>query len=218
MGESIIHILSPLSAPWCGWTMLVLLLCAVLSEYMQPGAISQAHSSLFSKSDRTYKDAPISLMGQIMLTLFRIGTLAMSICLCVYTEGSLGFGAFAAIGGITLAVLLLKMACTALLDYTFQFTRRFAPAYEPYSDIATLAICILYPAILAVLYIGNMMVARWVFIGATALFILMWTYRMMRTYLQSPLAILYIALYIVTLEVLPIGVLFYLSSKTILYI
>ena len=198
--------------------MLVLLLCAVLSEYMQPGAISQAHSSLFSKSDRTYKDAPVSLMGQIMLSLFRIGTLSMAVCLCIYTEGSLRFGAFAAIGGITLAVLLLKMACTALLDYTFQLSRRFAPAYEQYSDIATIAICALYPALLAVLYIGNMTAALWIFIGATILFILMWTYRMMRTYLQSPLAILYIALYIVTLEVLPVGCLFYLSSKTILYI
>lgn len=198
--------------------MLALLLCAVLSEYMQPGVISQAHTSLFSQSDRTYKDAPVNFIGQFMITLFRIGTLAMAVCLSVYTEGNLRFGAFAVIGGITLAVLLVKMACTALVDYTFMLSRRFAPAYGQYSDIATIAVCALFPAVLAVLYIGNQTAARWVLLGATALFVVMWTYRMVRTYLQSLLAILYIALYIVTLEALPVGVLLYISSKTISYI
>jgi hypothetical protein len=34
--------MSPMSAGWVGWTMLVLLLFVVLGEWFQPGVVSQA--------------------------------------------------------------------------------------------------------------------------------------------------------------------------------
>lgn len=218
MLTTIPHILSPLSAPWCGWTLLALLLCAAVSEWLQPGIISQAHTSLLSQSNRTYKDAPVNFMGQLLISVFRIGTLAMTVSMCLYTGDAFRFGAFALVCGWTVAVLIAKMLCNVLLDYAFSFSRRFGSVYEQYGDITTLAACALYPALLIAMRIGYLPAIRWVFFGATVLFILMWTYRMMRTFVQSFLAIGYVAIYIATLEVLPIGLLFYISSKTILYI
>ena len=95
--------MSPLSAPWCGWTMLVLLLFAVLSEWLQPGVIAQSPVSILVRAERTYKDAPTSVMAQILITLFRIGTLAMLICLYFCESGSFPFTAFMAVSGIILA-------------------------------------------------------------------------------------------------------------------
>ena len=86
------------------------------------------------------------------------------------------------------------------------------PAYEQYSDISTLACCLLFPGLMVVLRLGNPTIGYWVLGTVTALFVLMWTYRVVRNYLRSPMAILYIVLYIATLEVLPLGILFYLSS------
>ena len=120
--DGISHILSPMSAPWCGWTMLVLLLCAVLGELAQPGVISQASASLLSRNDRTYKNAPVNFIGQSLITLFRIGTLAMTLFLCFYQKGNFGFGTFILLCGIIFAILLMKMLCNTLLDYTFQAT------------------------------------------------------------------------------------------------
>ena len=218
MIEQIPHIISPLSAGWCGWTLFALFLCAILSELMQPGVIIQAHSSLFAHTDRTYKDAPTNTLGQMAITIFRIGTLAIAICLSFYTGGPFRFVSFAAISGLILVLLLIKMLCNSLLDYTFSLSRRFMPMYEQYGNMATIASYILYPCLLIMLRIGKPEWVIWVLGGTTILFLLMCIYRMARTYIQSPMAIVYVALYLCTMEALPLGILFYLSSKIILYI
>lgn len=213
--DGIGHILSPMSAPWCGWTMLALLLCAVLGEVLQPGVISQAASSLFSRNERTYRDAPVNFPGQLMMTLFRIGTIGMGLYLCLYTDGEYGFGEYAALCGVILAVLVGKMLCNGILDYTFQISRRFAPAYEQYGDITTIVSCILYPALLVAMRIGSSTVNGWILGSVAVVFLLLWIFRMARNYIQSPMAIVYVALYICTLEVIPFGLIFFLGSKTI---
>lgn len=195
--------------------MLVLLLCAVLSEVMQPGVILQAPTSLLAQTDRTYKDAPVNLYGQILISLFRIGTLAMGVYLCIPESIAFRFDIYAAICGVTLGILLVKMLSNAVIGFTFGLSGQMNQSYEHYGDITTLATCALYPALLVVLRIGDLAVNRWVVLIASGLFILMWTFRLIRTYWTHPVAILYIALYICTLEVLPLGALFLISSKII---
>lgn len=195
--------------------MLALLLCAVLGELLQPGVISQAHSSLLSHNDRTYKDAPANFMGQMMMTLFRIGTAAMGLYLCLYSGGQCTFPVFAALCGLIITLILGKMLCNQLLDYTFQISRRFMPAYGQYGDITTMTACILYPALLVMMRVSNPIVNRWLVGCIAVLFLLMWSFRLMRNYMQSFNAMIYVLLYIGTMEVLPLGLLFYLGSKTI---
>lgn len=195
--------------------MLVLLLCAVLGEVFQPGVISQAASSLFSRNERTYRDAPVNFPGQLMMTLFRIGTIGMGLYLCLYTDGEYWFSEYAALCGVILVVLVGKMLCNGILDYTFQISRRFSPAYEQYGDITTIVSCILYPALLVSMRIGSSTVNGWILGSVAVVFILLWLFRLTRNYIQSPMAIVYVVLYICTLEVLPMGLLFYFGSKTI---
>ena len=213
--EGITHILSPLSAAWCGWAMLVLFLCAILSEFFQPGVITQATSSLFARSDRTYKDAPTNIQAQTLIALFRIGTLGMALCLCFHTGDHFRFVSYLAVCGIVTGILFVKMLCNLLLDYTFMLSRRFTPAYEHYANVSTIAVCFLYPSVLIALRTANPVVGQWVFGVVTALFLLMWTYRAIRIYVNSFRSILYLILYICTLEVLPLGILTYLSMQTI---
>jgi hypothetical protein len=213
--ESIAHIFSPANAVWSSWTMLFLLLCAVVSEFMQPGVISQAGASLRVRTERVYKEAPTLFLSQLLITIFRIGTIAMALYLALYKGGAFSFGAFAAVCGITLAVALLKMAADKLLDYTFMLSKRFAPVYEHYSNIITIITCILYPCLLVLLRIGEASVAAWVLGIIALLFLILWIYRAGYNYIHSPAAILYFIIYIATLEVLPLALLFYLSSITL---
>ena len=76
--------------------MLGLLLCAVLSEALQPGVITQAATSYMARAERTYKAAPNNFFGQLLITLFRIGTWSMALFLCFYTEGNASGWSFAA--------------------------------------------------------------------------------------------------------------------------
>lgn len=192
-----------------------MLLCAVLGEIFQPGVISQAHASLLSQNDRTYKDAPVNFQGQLLMTIFRIGTIAMGLYLCLYTGGQSGFGVFAALCGLVIALILVKMLCNNLLDYTFQISRRFMPPYEQYSDITTITTYLLYPALLVMLRVDNLVLNRWLVGVVAALFLLMWLYRLARNYVHSFAGLAYVVLYIATLEILPLGILFYLGLKTI---
>lgn len=204
--NAIEHILTPWSASWWGWTMFLLLLCGIASEFMQPGVISQAHRSLLSHNERTYKDA------QLLVTLFRTGTIAMGISLCVYSGGELSFTAYAAVIGAIFGTMLLKRICNGLLGYTFMLSQRSAPVYEQYGDLTTICACLLYPAILVAVHLGSIHAVRWICAAVAVLFLVVWTYRVGRTYACSPAALLYIALYIGTLEILPMGGLLYLSS------
>lgn len=209
------HIESAMVAPWCGWIMLALLLCAVFAEAFQPGVITQSPSSLFARTDRTYKDSPNTLLGMFFITLFRIGTPSFALCLCLFSPDHASFVAFGAVCGIVLAVLLLKMLINKLLDYTFSLSRRFGDMYEHYGNIATIATAVLYPVLLVLLRVSDIQVVQWT-VGIMALFFLsMWIFRAARTYLVSPAATIYMLFYIATMELLPMAVLIYLSAKTI---
>ena len=215
MGEGLTHICSPLSAPWCGWIMLGLFLCGVLSEFFQAGVISQASASLRSHTERLYRDMPVNFMGQVLVTLFRVGTVAMALCLCFSPSDRFSFAAYAAINGIIIALLLVKMLCNVLIDYTFQLSRRFGMVYEHYSNIATLVSLVLWPVVLVLLHVNNPVVIRWVLGAVVILFLALWLYRCIIQYLHSPKALLYLVFYICTVELVPIALLIYLSEKTI---
>ena len=212
------HILTPFYAAWSGWTMLILLLSAVLAEMWQPGVISQAALSLVAQSDRTYKAAPTNLLGQIMISIFRIGTIGMALCLCLYEQGNMHLTSYLAICGVVLAVLLVKMLCNAWIDFTFMLSRRFDSAYEHFGNIVTLATLVLYPALLVVRVIGSVEIGRWVILIIAALFILVWLYRSARMCISSIPSVLYLVLYILTMDCLPMAIMVYLSSQTLLYI
>ena len=168
--------------------MLVLLLFAVLSEWLQPGVIAQSPVSILVRAERTYKDAPTSVMAQILITLFRIGTLAMLICLYFCESGS------------------------------FQLSRQFGEIYEHYSNLLTLTVVALYPVLLLFLHIGSAASYRWLLIITGGVFLLLWLFRSAQQYIRTPMAILYLLVYTLTLEVLPMAGLIYLSAKTISYI
>ena len=207
--------MSPMSAGWVGWTMLVLLLFVVLGEWFQPGVISQAVASLVAHNDRMYKESPTNPQGQLFISLFRIGTLGLALYLSVFSGGVFAFGTYSAICGAVLVMLLIKMLCNVLLDYTFNLPIHAVAAYEHYGNIASLAAVVLYAAELILLRLCDRNVSLWVVGIVSLLFVLMWTYRSWRLFVHTPRAVLYLLIYIGTLEVLPLVILYYISDKLI---
>lgn len=213
--DGIAHISSVVSAPWIAWIMLALVGCAVFAEAAQPGVITQAHSSFFARSERTYHDSPMNFMGQLLITLFRLGTVAMMLFLCICPAAHAPFAAFSAVLGIIFAIVVLKMLSNLLLDYVFRLTRRFGTIYVPYGDLVTIISLLLYPLILILLRFGNPVAAQWVTGIVALVFLVLCIYRGVRTYLVSPMALVYLFIYIATLEVLPLAGMVYLSGKII---
>ena len=213
MGEGVAHIISPLSAPWCSWVMFGLLVCAALGEFFQPGIITQAPASLRVRIDRLYKASPDNFFGQTCINLFRLGTVAM--LLCITFVGRFSFLTYLAVNGVILGVMGVKMLGNVLLDYTFTLSRRLGAMYEHYSNIATMVCLLLWPTVLILMHVGTPEACRWTMAVAAFLFLALWVYRSGAQYIRSLIAIPYMLLYWCTLEVLPLAALVYLSKITI---
>ena len=198
--------------------MLVLFLCAVIGEVLQPGVITQAPTALLAQTDRTYKAAPTNLLGQVMVSLFRIGTIGMAMCLCLYEGGSMRFTTFLVLCGLVIAVVLVKMLVNLWVDYTFMLSRRYPSAYEHYGNIVTLTVSVLYPALLVALHMGSVAVGQWSTAVAACGLIAMWLYRSARMVVSSIPALVYLLLYVATTDGLPMVMLVYLSKQTLLYL
>jgi hypothetical protein len=94
-------------------------------------------------------------------------------------------------------------------------SRRFGTPYEHYGNLFTLVALVLYPVLLVLLRFTSPLAARWTLGIVLVLFILIWIYRTFRTYVVSPVAVIYLLIYICTLEIMPFAGLVYLSAKTI---
>ena len=208
------HIGSVISAPWVGWVMFALLLCPVLAEWSQPGVVTQSLSSFFAHTNRTYRESPATIMGQFLITLFRLGVVTMTLFLCFYAQEA-SWRIFVWILVSVIVVVLVKMLVNTILDFTFQLSRRFGGPYEPYGDLVTMIGIALYPALLFLMHFGSPRAAQWVAGIAALVFIGLWIFRSWRTYVSSLIAPIYLLLYIATMEVLPMAGLAYLSGKLI---
>ena len=195
--------------------MLALMGCAVFAEWYQPGVILQSPSSFFARTDRTYRESPANFMGQLLITLFRLGTIAMMLFLCVCPKNSASMAAYGLILAGVIAVILVKMLMAVAVDYVFLLTRRYGAAYEPYGDLVTMSALLLYPAALILIRFGTPQAAQWVAAITAVLFLILWIYRAWRTYVSSLMASVYLMMYIATMEILPLAGLVYLSEKII---
>ena len=193
--------------------MLWLLISGALSEMIQPGIIRNAFSRLNTRADRTYKESTNTFLGQLMLSVFRIGTLGMALYFSVYTGGTFSIVTFFAICGLILVMWSLIWLINGLLGYTFSLRLRGDAAREHYSNMVTLATIILYPTTLIMMHVGSaiatLVTVSLVIIG----FIALWLYRTWGLLVSSFAGALYMMMYIVTLEVLPFTLLYYLSAK-----
>ena len=100
-------------------------------------------------------------------------------------------------------------------DYTFRLSKQFGNGYEHYGNILTLGTLLLYPAVLVLMRFGEPVLNRWIIGGIGVLFIATWIYCAFRQFVHSPRAILYLLVYIATVEILPWMFVYMLSNQII---
>ena len=214
--EGINRILSPLSADWYAWTILFLAICAILSELFQPGVLTRAISMLqFRSIKRMYKEAPTNFLGQLFITLFRIGVPGLIVMIFFSVENQFSFLSYLLVCGLMLGVIMVKMLLNQWIDYTFMLSHHYEELYEQYGHMVTLLAIAYYPFLLVLMYLYNSVAAGWVLIGGMVLFWLLFLYRSVRIFYRTPASILYILIYFLTMELLPVGALWGLTSQLI---
>ena len=198
---------TPISEVWPMWLMFALLLCGVLAEVLQPGTLRLAFRTTFTRLERTFGDRANNFMGSLLLNIFRVGTLAMSLYVFLYRNEPFSIVTYGYIILLIMAVLLLKVICVWWVSYTFDMRRAVSACVPQYDSLWTILCLLLYP--INLLYINTLGAPnlRWMPIVALVLFGGLVVFKMLQNFYSGLRSLLYLLLYIVTLEFLPLGAL-----------
>ena len=219
------HILSVYANAWTGWVMLALLLLLVLNRSAGMGVIGSLRS-VFSQSERVYGAQSRAWGSEVCEWLFRIGVLAMAVWVLAIGNGRLDMGygrlaigngamGYAKVLALVLAVYVVQRLVLRGVGYVFVSRKQLSAAMEQYNAICSAACVCLYPIVLVVMNVPAAHLAQILCGAVLVAFVGMIVWKSIRLFYTNILSLLYILLYIIFLEIMPIMVIFSVAKLII---
>ena len=219
------HILSVYANAWTGWVMLALLLLLVLNHSPQYSLIGSV-KNVFSHAERVYGAQSRAWGSEVCEWLFRIGVLAMAVWALVIGNGRLDMGygrlaigngamGYAKVLALVLAVYVVQRLVLRGVGYVFVSRKQLSAAMEQYNAICSAACVCLYPIVLVVMNVPAAHLAQILCGAVLVAFVGMIVWKSIRLFYTNILSLLYILLYIIFLEIMPIMVIFSVAKLII---
>ena len=223
--EIVEHISSVYANGWVSWVLLALLLLLVLNRSAGMGVIGSLRS-VFSQSERVYGAQSRAWGSEVCEWLFRIGVLAMAVWVLVIGNGRLdmgygrlaiGYGAmgYAKVLGVVLGAYIVQRLVLRGVGYVFVSRKQLSAAMEQYNAICSAACVCLYPIVLVVMNVPAAHLAQILCGAVLVAFVGMIVWKSIRLFYTNILSLLYILLYIIFLEIMPIMVIFSVAKLII---
>lgn len=199
------HIAStPLSESWTSWILLALLLLLVVALVRQPQLIGRSFNALFTKLKRSYSDAAGDVLTDAVLLLFRVGTLALAFYVMGYTGGEFSFLYYLILVGAILLAKGIKWLLVKLTTYIFSIRHGVEEAASSYDAIGVLFAAVLYPLTVLMVDFEWVMTGRVMTLLLLTTCLVLETIKLIRIFAIKPMSLVYIAMYLMTLEILPV--------------
>lgn len=223
--ESLPLISSPASEPWVAWMMLGLLILGCTAHAMQPNALVVGFKTLFTAKDRSsaFIDSEMNPRAQMMTVIFGIFSAAMA--LYVTWGAFLPFERFSivtymAIAGCTALMVSLRTIFQLLVRYTFFSKKQTETFSGHYYYLAASTAVIQFPVLLLSLFWEAMPDALlvWLNVGVVAFYLLVLILKLLLIFVHDVKSFLYTVVYILTLEIIPLGGLIALTQFLIIKI
>ena len=212
------HILSVYANAWTGWVMLALLLLLVLNHSPQYSLIGSV-KSVFSHAERVYGAQSRAWGSEVCEWLFRIGVLAMAVWILAIGNGRLAIGngamGYAKVLGVVLGVYIVQRLVLRGVGHVFVSRKQLSAAMEQYNAICSAACVCLYPIVLVVMNVPAAHLAQILCGAVLVAFVGMIVWKSIRLFYTNILSLLYILLYIIFLEIMPIMVIFSVAKLII---
>lgn len=219
------HILSVYANAWTGWVMLALLLLLVLNHSPQYSLIGSV-KNVFSHAERVYGAQSRAWGSEVCEWLFRIGVLAMAVWILAIGNGRLDMGygrlaigngamGYAKVLALVLAVYVVQRLVLRGVGYVFVSRKQLSAAMEQYNAICSAACVCLYPIVLVVMNVPAAHLAQILCGAVLVAFVGMIAWKSIRLFYTNILSLLYILLYIIFLEIMPIMVIFSVAKLII---
>lgn len=203
--EDITRIVSPGSASWVVWVLL-LLICIAVSNISVLFSLPTLWRSLSSYSNRIYTGGGTqTLLNRALSVVFRVGVLSMCAYMLCNNGTSFVLLKYCMLIGVVGAVALIQWLAWQFVGYTFLQPAQRENTSEHRSVIYN-ATCVILLMLLLPMIHTTTEVYHYV---AVAIFLVVlfgvMLVRAIQMFCQSPLKLLYILLYIITLEFLPLA-------------
>lgn len=212
------HILSVYANAWTGWVMLALLLLLVLNHSPQYSLIGSV-KNVFSHAERVYGAQSRAWGSEVCEWLFRIGVLAMAVWILAIGNGRLAIGngamGYAKVLALVLGVYIVQRLVLRGVGYVFVSRKQLSAAMEQYNAIFSAACVCLYPIVLVVMNVPAAHLAQILCGAVLVAFVGMIVWKSIRLFYTNILSLLYILLYIIFLEIMPIMVIFSVAKLII---
>lgn len=183
---------------WALWTMFGSLICLCLSWYRQPQWMAGIFTAPFHASDRSYGETAIDLPGMVLLGLYAIGTVSITLAM-IHPELPYWWVLLA-----TILFIALKVGLTALVNWTFRLDKVFGISYYQYAQIWVLFLIVLFPTTLLLIHHGLTRPVEIIGLVVLALMMIILNIKAYQVFFKNLLSVLYITIYIVSMELVPI--------------
>jgi hypothetical protein len=199
------HISSLYSAPWVSWVLFGLLVIAQWQwlTINRHGALSL--SSIYSQAERTYNIHRPSPIGTILQHFFRWCIVAIAANVLVSPVADFTPIFYLKTVGIVMVIYTIQWICLQVVGNVFLSPKIRSNAMEQYSHIRTLACLLLYPILLILTNIPHSQFDWWLIGAVAACYLLTLLWKCFQIFYKNILTLLYISLYVVFLELLPIA-------------
>lgn len=196
--DVITRISSPLTESWFAWLFFAFFVFWV-SKGMFLTEANLVFRGLFSKGERSY----VGNVGlQYLTTLYKTGILALLIYMLIHKTGEFTFINCAIVFGVILATILVQNLLIRLVGLVFLSNRMLEGAVEQRRLIGDV-LCGLMP--LAIMLLCKIPVCSTVVVFVLALlYIGMILVKSIQLFYNNLLSVLYVLLYIISLEVIPL--------------
>lgn len=225
--EIVEHISSVYANGWTGWVLLALLLLLLLNRSARMGVMGSVRS-VFSQSERVYASQSRAWGSELCEYVFRWGVVSMAVWVLViggrvseigYRLSGMGDGSmgYVKVFGLVLGVYTLQRLLMRGVGIVFVGSKQLDAAMEQYNGICRMVCVCLYPIVLLLTNVQVGYLAQILCGGVVLLYMVCVWWKSVRLFYANVLSLLYILIYIVFLEIMPM-VLIFTVAKNILVI
>ena len=218
--EIVEHISSVYANGWTGWVLLALLLLLLLNRSARMGVMGSVRS-VFSQSERVYASQSRAWGSELCEYVFRLGVVSMAVWVLAIGDERLAMGngamGYVKVFGWVLGVYVVQRLLVRGVGYVFVGSKQLDAAMEQYNGICRMVCVCLYPIVLLLTNVQVGYLAQILCGGVVLLYMVCVWWKSVRLFYANVLSLLYILIYIVFLEIMPM-VLIFTVAKNILVI
>ena len=208
----IYHISSLYSTTWVSWLLFALLILLMLNQSKSMN-VALVLRNVFSRSERSYAIRTGSWFSGIISKVYGLGVVGLTMYIWGLQGDSINFIGYMQVLGITTLVYFLQLLVMYGVGYVFLSPKKMTNTLEQYNGIRTLVPLLLHPLLLIVVNYHNTVLFKVMCCAIWMLFVGLLFSKSVLLFYKNVYTILYIFLYIVFLEFMPIAIIMLWAHK-----